>query len=390
MTDPAKNRLGFATRTIHAGQEHDPTTGAVMTPIYATSTYAQSSPGVHKGFEYARSQNPTRFAFERCIADLESGSAAFAFASGLAAGSTVIDLLDAGSHIITADDIYGGSYRLFERVKKRTAGLSVTSLDLTDLPAVEAAIRPETKMIWVETPTNPTLKLVDLEAIAALAKRRGVLCVADNTFASPYVQRPLEHGFDIVTHSTTKYLNGHSDMIGGVAVVGENPDLIERLKFLQNAEGAISGPFDSFLALRGLKTLSLRMERHCANALKIATWLETRSDVERVIYPGLESHPQHALAKRQMTGGFGGIVSVSLKRDLDGARRVLERTQLFTLAESLGGVESLIEHPAIMTHATIPPAQRAALGITDGFIRLSVGVEDADDLIADLAQAMAG
>jgi cystathionine gamma-lyase len=390
MTAPSKNRLGFATRSIHAGQAHDPTTGAVMTPIYATSTYAQSSPGVHKGFEYARSQNPTRFAFERCIADLESGTAAFAFASGLAAGSTVIDMLDAGSHIITADDIYGGSYRLFERVKKRTAGLKVTAMDLTDLAGVEAAIRPDTKMIWVETPTNPTLKLVDLDAIADLAKRRGLIAVADNTFASPYVQRPLEHGFDIVTHSTTKYLNGHSDMIGGVAIVGENTGLAEQLRFLQNAEGAISGPFDSFLALRGLKTLSLRMERHCANALKIATWLEGRADVERVIYPGLESHPQHALARRQMTGGFGGIVSVALKRDLDGARRVLERTQLFTLAESLGGVESLIEHPAIMTHASIPADQRQALGITDGFIRLSVGVEDADDLIADLAQAMAG
>ena len=390
MTDPAKNRLSFATRAIHAGQEHDPTTGAVMTPIYATSTYAQTSPGVHKGFEYSRSQNPTRFAFERCIADLESGSVAFAFASGLAAGATVVDLLDAGSHIITADDIYGGSYRLFERVKKRTSGLKVTAMDLTDLAAVEAAIRPDTKMIWVETPTNPTLKLVDLEAVAALAKRRGVLSVADNTFASPFVQRPLEHGFDIVTHSTTKYLNGHSDMIGGVAVVGDNAEFAAQIKFLQNAEGAISGPFDSFLALRGLKTLSLRMERHCANALKIAQWLETRADVERVIYPGLESHPQHALARRQMTGGFGGIVSLTLKRDLEGARRMLERTRIFTLAESLGGVESLIEHPAIMTHATIPPEQRQAMGITDGHVPLSVGEEDADDLIADLAQALAG
>ncbi|HEX4181896.1 MAG TPA: PLP-dependent aspartate aminotransferase family protein [Caulobacteraceae bacterium] len=388
MTDTPKNRLGFATRTIHAGQEHDPTTGAVMTPIYATSTYAQTSPGVHKGFEYARTQNPTRFAFERCIADLESGTAAFAFASGLAAGSTVVDLLDAGSHIITADDIYGGSYRLFQRVKQRTSGMAITALDLTDLAAVEAAIRPNTRMIWVETPTNPTLKLVDLDTVAALAKRHGLIVVADNTFASPFVQRPLEHGFDIVVHSTTKYLNGHSDMIGGVAVVGDNSELTEQLRFLQNAEGAISSPFDSFLALRGLKTLSLRMERHCANALKIAAWLETRDDVERVIYPGLESHPQHALARRQMSGGFGGIVSARLKRDLNGTRRVLERTQLFTLAESLGGVESLIEHPAIMTHSTIPPEQRAALGITDGFVRLSVGLEDADDLTADLAQAM--
>ena len=384
-----KNRLAFATRTIHAGQSHDPTTGAVMTPIYATSTYAQQSPGVHKGFEYARSQNPTRFAFERCIADLEGGTQAFAFASGLAAGATVIDLLNAGDPVIASDDIYGGSFRLFERVKRRTSGLEFSFVDLSDLAAVEAAVRPNTRMIWVETPTNPTLKLVDLAAVAAIAKAHGLISVADNTFASPYVQRPLEHGFDIVTHSTTKYLNGHSDMIGGVAVVGENEALRDQLKFLQNALGAISGPFDSFLALRGLKTLALRMERHCASALRIARWLESREDVERVIYPGLESHPQHDLAKRQMHG-FGGIVTVVLKRDLEATRKVLERTRLFTLAESLGGVESLIEHPAIMTHASIPAEQRAAIGITDGLIRLSVGIEDCDDLIADLNAAFAG
>ena len=384
-----KNRLAFATRTIHAGQSPDPTTGAVMPPIYATSTYAQESPGVHKGYEYARSQNPTRFAFERCIADLESGTAAFAFASGLACGATVMELLDTGAHIIATDDIYGGSYRLFERVKKRSSGLDYSFIDLTDLAAVEAAIRPETKMIWVETPTNPTLRLVDLEAIAAIGKKHGLITVADNTFASPYVQRPLELGFDIVTHSTTKYLNGHSDMVGGVAIVGDNAELSAQLKFLQNALGAISGPFDSFLALRGLKTLALRMQRHCESALKIAQWLESHPAVEKVIYPGLESHPQHALAKKQMTGGFGGIISVEIKGGLAQSRKLLERTRLFTLAESLGGVESLIEHPAIMTHASIPPEQRLAVGITDGLVRLSVGIEDCQDLISDLSQALA-
>ncbi|HEY2661405.1 MAG TPA: cystathionine gamma-synthase [Caulobacteraceae bacterium] len=387
MTDAGKNRLAFATRTIHAGQSPDPTTGAVMMPIYATSTYAQQSPGVHKGYEYSRSQNPTRFAFERCIADLENGSAGFAFASGLAAAATVIDLLDSGEHVIASDDLYGGSFRLFDKVKARASGLQFSFVDLSDLDALQAALRPKTRMIWVETPTNPTLKLIDLAAIAAFAKKNGLITVADNTFASPYIQRPLEFGFDIVVHSTTKYLNGHSDMIGGVAVIGENADLIERLKFLQNAIGGISGPFDSFLALRGVKTLALRMERHCANALKIARWLEARPAVGRVIYPGLESHPQHELARRQMSG-FGGIVTLVLNRDLDGTRRMLERTHLFTLAESLGGVESLIGHPATMTHASIPPEQRAALGITDSLVRLSVGIEDGDDLIADLAQAL--
>ena len=389
MTKPPSNRLHFSTRTVHAGQSPDPTTGAVMVPIYANSTYAQSSPGVHKGFEYARSQNPTRFAFERCIADLESGTAAFAFASGLAAEAAILELLSAGDHLIASQDLYGGSFRLFDKVRRRTMGLKVDWADLRDLDAVKAAITPESRMLWVETPTNPMLRLADLDALAAVAKAHGLISVADNTFASPYVQRPLEHGFDIVVHSTTKYLNGHSDMIGGCAITGRD-DLAEQLKFLQNATGGISGPFDSFLALRGLKTLALRMERHCSSALRIARWLEARSDVRRVTYPGLESHPQHELAKRQMQGGFGGMIAVDLDRDLDGARRFLERTQLFTLAESLGGVESLVEHPAIMTHASIPAAQRAELGISDSFVRLSVGIEDPDDLIADLDQALGG
>ncbi|RWA58226.1 cystathionine gamma-synthase [Mesorhizobium sp.] len=384
-----KNRLAFSTRTIHGGQSHDPTTGAVMVPIYATSTYGQQSPGVHKGFEYARSQNPTRFAFERAVADLESGTRAFAFASGLASISTVLELLDAGAHIVATDDIYGGTFRLLERVRKRSAGLQVSFADFTDLAAVEAAIRPETKLLWVETPTNPLLRIVDLEAVASLAKRRGLLTVADNTFCSPYIQRPLELGIDIVVHSTTKYLNGHSDMVGGVAVVGDDKDLADRLKFLQNAIGAISGPFDSFLALRGIKTLALRMERHSANGLKIAEWLESRNDVRRVIYPGLASHPQHEIARRQMHA-FGGMISFELDRDLAGTKRFLERTQLFTLAESLGGVESLIEHPALMTHGSIPAEKRGAIGISDSLVRLSAGIEDGDDLIADLEQALRG
>jgi len=383
------NRLAFATRAIHGGQSHDPTTGAVMVPIYQTSTYAQESPGVHKGFEYSRSHNPTRYAFERCIADLESGAEGFAFASGMAATSTTLELLDSGSHVIAADDLYGGTYRLFERVRRRSAGLDFSFVDMGDPAAVEAAFRPNTRMVWVETPTNPTLKLADLAAIAEIGKRRGAIVVADNTFASPYVQRPLELGVDMVMHSATKYLNGHSDVVAGVIVVGDNPELVAQMKFLQNSVGAVLGPQDSFLALRGLKTLALRMERHCAGALRIARWLEAHKAVARVIYPGLESHPQHELAKRQMLGGFGGIVTVILDRDLDGARRFLERTQLFTLAESLGGVESLIEHPAIMTHASVPAEQRATLGISDALVRLSVGVEDVDDLIADLEQALA-
>ncbi len=387
MTSTGKNRLAFSTRTVHGGQSHDPTTGAVMVPIYATSTYAQQSPGVHKGFEYARSQNPTRFAFERAVADLESGTAAFAYASGLAAIANVFELLDAGAHIVATDDIYGGTFRLLERVRKRSAGLQVSFVDFTDLAAVEAAIRPETRMLWVETPTNPLLRVVDLAAVAALARRRGIVAVADNTFCSPYIQRPLELGIDLVVHSVTKYLNGHSDMVGGVVVVGENADLRDRLKFLQNAVGAISGPFDSFLALRGLKTLALRMERHSQNGLKIARWLEARPDVRRVLYPGLESHPQHEVAKAQMHA-FGGMISVELDRDLAGTKRFLEQTRLFALAESLGGVESLIEHPALMTHGSIPQEKRAAIGISDSLVRLSAGIEDADDLIADLEQAL--
>jgi cystathionine gamma-lyase len=384
---PPKNRLDFATRAIHGGQEHDPLTGAVMTPIYATSTYAQSSPGVHQGFEYSRSQNPTRFALERAMADLESGAKGFAFASGLAAIGTLLETLDSGDHVIASDDLYGGSYRLFDGVRRRSAGLDFSFVDLADLGAVEAAITPRTRMIWAETPTNPMLRLADLEAIAGLARRRGLVAAADNTFASPYIQRPLELGFDVVMHSTTKFIGGHSDIVGGVLVVGENPALLDKLTFLQNAVGAVASPFDSFLTLRGVKTLALRMQRHCENGLAIALWLERQAAVARVIYPGLGSHPQHALAKRQMRG-FGGVVTAVLDRDLAGTRAVLERTRLFTLAESLGGVESLIEHPAIMTHASIPPATRARIGIGDSLIRLSVGVEAADDLIADLEQAL--
>ena len=381
------NRLGFATRCVHAGQAPDPATGAVMMPIYTTSTYVQQSPGVHKGYDYARTKNPTRMAFERCIADLEGGTAAFAFASGLAAISTTLECLDAGSHVVAVDDLYGGSRRLFERVRRRSAGLHFTYLDLTDPAALEHAIRPTTRLIWIESPTNPLLKLVDLEAVAALAKARGIWAAADNTFASPWVQRPLEAGFDLVIHSTTKYLNGHSDMVGGVAVVGDNETLRERLTFLQNAVGAIQGPFDSFLALRGLKTLALRMARHCGSALAVAQWLERHPKVRRVWYPGLASHPQHALAQRQMHA-FGGMISAELDGSRDDAVRFLERCRLFALAESLGGVESLVEHPALMTHASVAPDVRAALGISDTLVRLSVGIEDADDLIADLEQAL--
>ena len=382
-----KNQLEFATRCVHAGQEPDPTTGAVMMPIYTTSTYVQQSPGVHKGYDYARTKNPTRMAFERCIADLEGGSAAFAFASGIAAIATTLECLDAASHIIAVDDLYGGSRRLFDRVRRRSAALDMSYLDLVDLTGLEAAIRPNTRLIWIESPTNPLLKLVDLERVAALARKRGIWTVVDNTFASPYVQRPLEYGFDLVVHSTTKYLNGHSDMVGGVAVVGSNTELRERLMFLQNAVGAIQGPFDSFLALRGLKTLALRMERHCASAMQIAGWLERHPKVRRVFYPGLASHPQHGLAKKQMRA-FGGMISAELAGSVDDARRFLERCRLFALAESLGGVESLIEHPALMTHASVPPEVRAALGISDTLVRLSVGIEAADDLIADLAAAL--
>jgi cystathionine gamma-lyase len=380
----------FATRVIHAGQVPDPSTGAVMPPIYATSTYVQQSPGVHQGLEYGRSHNPTRWALERCVADLEEGAQAFAFASGLAAIATVLELLDSGAHVIAGEDLYGGTYRLFERVRRQSAGLSFSFVDLADPKKLEAAIRPETRMVWVESPTNPMLTLVDLAAIAQICRRHGILTVADNTFASPLVQRPLALGFDIVVHSTTKYLNGHSDIIGGIAVVGREPhqeQWRERLAFLQNAVGAIASPFDSFLALRGIKTLALRMERHCANALELAGWLESLPEVARVRYPGLPSHPQHALARRQMAG-YGGIITLELNRDLSGTKNFLERCRIFALAESLGGVESLIEHPAIMTHASIPAAQRATLGIGDNLVRLSVGVEDIADLKEDLLQAL--
>jgi len=386
-SQPPAKRPAFETRAIHAGQTPDPTTGAVMTPIYAMSTYAHQSPGVHKGFEYSRTQNPTRFAFERCVADLEDGVAGFAFASGLAATATVLDLLEHGSHVIVCDDLYGGSFRLFERVRRRSANLDFTYLDPTDLFGMESAIQPNTRLIWMESPSNPLLKLVDLRAVAALAKRRGILAAIDNTFASPYCQRPLHFGFDLVVHSVTKYLNGHSDMVGGVAVVGDNSELEKQLRFLQNAVGGVSSPFDSFLALRGLKTLAVRMERHCYNAQRIAEWLENRSDIERVIYPGLKSHPQHELARRQMDA-FGGMVTAVLAGGLERSRRFLESCQIFTLAESLGGVESLIEHPALMTHASIPAKQRKAIGIDDGLVRISVGIEHVDDLIDDLDQAL--
>lgn len=385
----SRNRQGLSTRAIHAGQEPDPTTGAIMMPIYATSTYVQQSPGVHKGYEYSRSQNPTRMAFERCMADLENGVAGYAFASGLAGMGTILECLDTGSHIVAMDDLYGGSYRLFENVRKRSAGLDFTFTDLSKPENLEAAIRPETKMVWVESPTNPLLKLVDLEAISAIAKKHGLLAVCDNTFASPAVQNPLDHGFDIVFHSATKYLNGHSDMVGGIVVLAPNPELEEKMAYLHNAVGSILGPFDSFLALRGLKTLGLRLERHCESALAVAQFLENHDKVERVLYPGLPSHPQHELAKRQMTGGFGGIVTAILKGGLSESRLFLERTNLFALAESLGGVESLIEHPAIMTHASIPPEIRAELGISDSLIRLSVGVENVEDLIEELDGALA-
>ncbi len=382
-----RGRPGLGTLAIHAGQSPDPSTGAVMTPIYATSTYVQSSPGVHQGFEYSRTHNPTRFAYERCAAALEGGTRGFAFASGLAATSTLLELLDSGDHVVAMDDLYGGSYRLFERVRRRSAGLDFSFVDMTDPARFEAAITPKTKLVWIETPTNPLLKIVDIAAIAAIAKQHGLLVAVDNTFASPALQRPLEHGADLVMHSATKYLNGHSDMVGGMLVVGDNAELAEQLAFLQNSVGAVQGPFDSFLALRGLKTLHLRMQAHCQNAQALAEWLQSHAAVDEVIYPGLASHPHHALAKRQMDG-FGGMLSVRVKGGLDGAKRFCERLELFTLAESLGGVESLVNHPAIMTHASIPPARRAELGIADDLVRLSVGVETLDDLRADLDHAL--
>lgn len=386
MKKTTKSSLGLGTLAIHAGQSPDPTTGAIMTPIYATSTYVQESPGKHKGYEYSRTQNPTRIAYEQCVAALEGGRSGFAFGSGLAAAATVLDLLDSGSHVIAMDDLYGGTYRLFERVRRRSAGLDFSFVDLNDGKALKAAVKPNTRMIWAETPTNPMLKLVDLNKVAAFARKHGLILVVDNTFCSPMLQRPLEFGADLVLHSATKYLNGHSDMVGGIVIAGSQ-ELAERMAFLQNSVGAITGPFDAFLAMRGLKTLHLRMKAHCEGALELARWLEKHPAIERVIYPGLKSHPQHALAKRQMDG-FGGIISIEIQGGLKKARRMLERCKLFALAESLGGVESLIEHPGIMTHASIPPANRKRLGISDGLIRLSVGVEDIDDLKAELADSL--
>ena len=391
MTDPRDAvdtaAWGPGTLAIHAGQSPDPSTGAVMPPIYATSTYAQTSPGVHQGFEYSRTHNPTRFAYERCVAELEGGSRGFAFASGMAATATILELLDSGDHVVAMDDLYGGSFRLFERVRRRSAGLDFSFVDMTDPALFEAALTPKTKLVWIETPTNPLLKIVDIAAIAAIAHRHGALVVVDNTFASPMLQRPLQLGADIVMHSATKYLNGHSDMVGGMVVVGDDADLAERMAFLQNSAGAVQGPFDSFLALRGLKTLHLRMKAHCENAQAIAEFLQGHDAVKDVIYPGLASHPQHELARRQMDG-FGGMVSFRLKGGFEAAKRFCERTRLFTLAESLGGVESLVNHPAVMTHASVPVETRARLGIGDDLVRLSVGVETVDDLRADVDAAL--
>lgn len=381
--------MKFATKAIHGGQSPEPVTGAVMPPIFTSSTYAQESPGEHKGFEYSRSHNPTRFAWERSVASLEGGQQGLAFASGMAATSTILELLDSGDHVVAMDDLYGGSFRLFDKVRGRSAGLQFSYVDLSDLDKVAAAITDETRMVWVETPSNPMLKLVDVEGIVKLAKQKNpdIIVVVDNTFATPFNQRPLEQGADIVMHSATKYLNGHSDMVGGIAVVGEREDLAEQMLFLQNSVGAVAGPFDSYLALRGVKTLALRMRHHNQAALELAQWLEQHPKVEKVIYPGLESHPQHELAKRQMQG-FGGMISIHLNGDLEAARKFLETVEVFALAESLGGVESLIEHPAIMTHASVPKENREQLGILDNFIRISVGIEDLDDLKADLDRAL--
>jgi cystathionine gamma-lyase len=386
-SDHEPRPAGFATRAIHAGQEPDPSTGAIIPPIYATSTYVQKSPGVHQGYEYSRTHNPTRAAYERCVADLEGGSRGFAFASGMAAAATLLDLLPAGSRVIASDDLYGGTFRLFERVRRPSAALSFDFIDLSRPGALRSALREEAAMVWIETPTNPLLKLVDLAEAGHLAREHGALSVVDNTFATPWIQRPLEHGIDIVMHSATKYLNGHSDMVGGVVVVGADEALAERLAFLQNAVGAVAGPFDSFLALRGLKTLDVRMQRHCENAMRLAVWLASHPGIESVGYPGLASHPQHDLARKQMRA-FGGMVTAVLRGGLPAARAFLERCRIFSLAESLGGVESLIEHPAIMTHASVPAETRAALGIRDGLVRLSVGLEEFADLRDDLEQAL--
>jgi len=390
MSHPSSQRsdadLGFGTRAIHAGQPPEPTTGAVMIPIFQTSTYAQESPGKHRGYDYARTDNPTRTAYQECLASLEETKHALAFASGLAAMDAVLHLLKTGDHVLCCDDVYGGTFRLFDKVF-RNFGIELTFIDMTDLERTAAALRPTTKMVWLESPTNPLLKVFDIEAVSRLAHAAGALLVVDNTFMSPYFQKPMRLGADIVVHSVTKYMNGHSDVVGG-AILMDRDDLHERLKFLQNAVGGVPGPMDCFLVLRGLKTLHVRMQRHAENAMAIARFLEAHPRVERVIYPGLESHPQHALARRQMSG-FGGMITFFIDGGLDDARRFLERVKLFTLAESLGGVESLVEHPAIMTHASIPPEQRRKLGIGDTLIRLSVGIEDLADLKADLEQALA-
>jgi len=385
----SNNLQGFETKAIHAGQQPDPTTGAIMTPIFASSTYVQQSPGVHKGYEYSRSHNPTRKALEDCIAALENGSSGYAFASGMAATATVLEILDSGDHVIAMDDLYGGTYRLFENVRKRSAGLDFTFANLSDLDNLESSLQENTKMIWVESPTNPLLKLVDLQAVAAFAKKHNLIAVCDNTFCSPYVQKPLDYGFDLVVHSATKYLNGHSDVVGGIVVCAqERQDLVDQMFYLSNAIGSIMSPFDSFLVLRSLKTLAVRMERHCDSAMQVAKFLEQHEAIEKVYYPGLESHPQHSLAKYQMNG-FGGMISVVLKGGLTSATKFLENTHLFALAESLGGVESLIEHPAIMTHASVPAAIRNEIGIVDGLVRLSVGMETLEDLLADIDQSLA-
>ena len=373
------------TLAIHAGQEPDPTTGAIMTPIFQTSTYVQSSPGVHKGYEYSRTQNPTRHALEACIAAVENGKHGIAFASGCATTDAVLHLLSAGDHVVACDDLYGGTYRLFTKVLARF-GIEFTFADLSDPASLRQHLRPNTKMLWLETPTNPMLKLVDIAALSEIAHAAGALVVVDNTFMSPIFQTPLDHGADIVVHSTTKFINGHSDVVGGIAVTRDD-GLAQQLHFLQNSIGAIPGPMDCFLVLRGIKTLGVRMRQHAANAEKVVALLEAHPAVETVTWPFSPSHPQYELAKRQMTGG-GGMITCVMRGGLKAATTMLEQTRLFALAESLGGVESLIEHPAVMTHASIPADIRAQLGISDGLIRLSVGIEDADDLLADLTRAL--
>ena len=383
-----KDKKGFDTRAIHAGQKNDPVTGAVMTPIYATSTYAQESPGVHKGYEYSRTSNPTRKALEDCIASLENGDQGFAFASGMAATSTILELLDSGDHVIASDDLYGGTYRLMEDVRKRTSSLDFSFVDFSKTSNILDAIKPNTKMLWLETPSNPLLKITDLEAVSSVMENKDIIKVCDNTFSSPRIQQPLDFGFDIVMHSATKYIGGHSDVVAGLAVTSkERSDLSERLAYLINASGGMTGPFDSFMLLRSLKTLSIRMEKHSENAQLVAEFLENHPLVSKIIYPGLESHPEHNIAKKQMRL-YGGMVTFVLSGGLSQAKKVLENLEIFTLAESLGGAESLAEHPAIMTHASIPKETREALGIDDGLIRLSVGIETAEDLINDLKNAL--